>query len=509
MTPIFAYDAVEYPTVALSQAHPGHLHAVARMYGLDPVPPDRCRYLEIGCGDGTHLIACALALPGATFAGIDLSATAVERGTRMIAELGLPNVTLYAADLTTWQPADGFDYAVAHGLYSWVPPPVRDGLLGLLARVLPPHGVGYVSYNTYPGCYVRRMVWEMLRFHTADVADPGEKVRQAVEMARLLIAGRRPATAEDAAAALLDPELNRIVQDEDPRVLYHDDLGEVNDPVYFHQFAAHAGRAGLRFVAEAEPQLMETRGFPPTVAGVLAGLASRDVLRKEQYLDFLLVRRFRMSLLARDGAAPAADPIAARITELGVSGNPKPERSPVDLAPGAAVTFTAARGATARTDLPIGKAALGVLAERWPGRVPFADLARAAAGKLGREATPADTAALAEFLTAVWSTGMIGLHGDQPRYVETVSARPMASPLARLQARTGPMVTSLLHNTVRLDDAPSRRMLEVMDGTRNLVQIAAEVLAAIPPEKRPPPTAFRAALDQKLQGLARAGLLVG
>ena len=33
--------------------------------------------------------------------------------------------------------------------------------------------------------------------------------------------------------------------------LFHDDLGVPNDPVYFHEFVAHAGRHGLAFVAEA------------------------------------------------------------------------------------------------------------------------------------------------------------------------------------------------------------------------------------------------------------------
>ena len=62
--------------------------------------------------------------------GIDLSAVAVERGNQVIAELGLSNVSLSAADLTAWEPpTDGFDYAIAHGLYSWVPTSVRDGLL--------------------------------------------------------------------------------------------------------------------------------------------------------------------------------------------------------------------------------------------------------------------------------------------------------------------------------------------------------------------------------------------
>jgi methylase of polypeptide subunit release factors len=86
MTAPFAYDTVEYPSAALPQAHPGHLYAIARMFGLDPAPAEGCRYLELGCGDGIHLIAAALGLPNATFVGVDLSSVAIERGNQMIAQ---------------------------------------------------------------------------------------------------------------------------------------------------------------------------------------------------------------------------------------------------------------------------------------------------------------------------------------------------------------------------------------------------------------------------------------
>ncbi|HEV3435738.1 MAG TPA: class I SAM-dependent methyltransferase, partial [Gemmata sp.] len=383
MNPPFAYDTVDYPSSTLPQAHPGHLFAVSQMFGLDSTPVERCRYLEIGCGDGTHLIAAALGLPNATFVGIDMSASAIERGIRIIAELGLPNVSLSTADLMHWEPPiDGFDYAIAHGLYSWVPAPIRDGLLALLAKCLQKQGVGYVSYNAYPGCYIRRMLWEMLRFHTAEKTDPSAKMQGAIELTRFLTAGRPKKL--DAALALLGPELNEILENRDPRVLYHDDLGEVNDPVYFHEFAAHAGRFGLRFVAEVEQFLMETRGFPSDVARKLNGLAAKDVLLKEQYIDFLQLRRFRHTLLSPDGGSPREDPDPKRIASLLISGNPKPDGNVADLKPKVAVTFRAARDAVARTDLAIGKAAMVVLAARWPARIPFPELLRAAAQKLGR-----------------------------------------------------------------------------------------------------------------------------
>ena len=51
-----------------------------------------------------------------------------------------------------------FDYIVAHGVYSWVPAAVRDGMLRLCQERLRPQGIAYISYNTYPGCHLREMV---------------------------------------------------------------------------------------------------------------------------------------------------------------------------------------------------------------------------------------------------------------------------------------------------------------------------------------------------------------
>jgi SAM-dependent methyltransferase len=508
VTAPFAYDVVDYPTAALPQAHPGHLHAVARMFGCDPAPVDGCRVLEIGCGDGTHLIAAAIGLPAATFVGLDLSASAVERGNARIAELGLRNVSLHAADVTAWEPPpEPFDYAVAHGLYSWVPPAVRDAVLDVYRRALAPTGIGYVSYNTYPGCYVRRMVWEMLRFHTADFPEPTTRIAQAHELMKFLVAGL-PAE-KTPAAALFGHELDALQNDHHPAVLYHDDLSPTNDPVYFHQFAAHAGRHGFRFVAEAEPSAMEPRAFPPAVAGLLHGMADRDVTLKEQYLDFLRLRRFRQTLLAKDGRPPRAEPDPAAVRTLAVSGHPKPDGE-VDLRPGVAVTFRAGKGAVARTDQPLGKAALVVLAENRPRWIRFGELAELAAATLGQPPPPEpELAALADLLTATWMTGMIDLHGHRPAYQDTVTARPTACPLARAQVRAGSLATTRLHTTMRFEDAPSRRLVELLDGTRGREEIAAGVAAVLPPDRCPPPEVLRVGLDEQLERMARGGLLVG
>src|SRR6185295_9501309 len=68
---ITAYDRVAYPGRCYAQTHPDRLRLAARLCGLEPAPIDRCRVLELACGDGTNLIAMAVGLPSSTFIGID------------------------------------------------------------------------------------------------------------------------------------------------------------------------------------------------------------------------------------------------------------------------------------------------------------------------------------------------------------------------------------------------------------------------------------------------------
>ena len=75
----------------------------------------------------------AYGLPESEFVGIDLAARPIEAGRRAAERLGLRNVSLATRDLVEF-PSDAgeFDYIVAHGLYSWVPPEVAGRLLALV-----------------------------------------------------------------------------------------------------------------------------------------------------------------------------------------------------------------------------------------------------------------------------------------------------------------------------------------------------------------------------------------
>src|SRR5437016_11614335 len=96
---------------------------------MEPAPVDRCRVLELGCGNGGNLVPMAWGLPQSEFAGIDLASRPIAQGQEMIRDLGMSNIRLVQGDLMEMNDEWGkFDYIIAHGVYSWVPAEVREHL---------------------------------------------------------------------------------------------------------------------------------------------------------------------------------------------------------------------------------------------------------------------------------------------------------------------------------------------------------------------------------------------
>ena len=213
MTGAALYAEVPYSKYPYVQTHPDRLATLGVLHGLRPAAPAAARVLELGLRrrrqpdpDG---------LRGARRCPRSASttpATPWPTGRATAAALGLENVTLHVADVRELE--DGslgvFDYVIAHGVYGWVAPDVRDALLAAIAAHLAPQGIAFVSYPAYPGGYFRRMLREMGLFH-ARAAAPGRGARgggaRAVRRARR--AARRPrrpvrrrARARAAAAAL-------------------------------------------------------------------------------------------------------------------------------------------------------------------------------------------------------------------------------------------------------------------------------------------------------------------
>jgi len=444
---VTAYDEVPYTGRPYPDAHPERLATMAFLHGVQAAPVENCRVLEIACGDGANLLPMAAALPGSQFLGFDLAAQPVEAGRRLAARAGLANVTLRQLDLAEF-PADAgaFDYIIAHGLYSWIPADARDKLLALVARHLAPRGVAFVSYNVYPGCYIRRMVWEMLRFHTEPLGGPAQKIAEAKALARLLAEGR---TRDDAYAFLLRGELDRFAS-RDAGALYHDDLSPVNEPCWFHEFVTHVTGHGLQFLCEAELVATSFFGLGDATRKVLEGL---EPLVREQYLDFAKCRRFRQTLLCRDDVEVDRSSGIARAESLRFGARARGLVGEPDAAHPAAPEEGVAR----RIVEAIDKAAPNALS----------------LDEIGARLPQVERARLRELCFAAATAGAAQLHLHLPDIGRTVAGRPLASPLARAQAADGANVSTLRHASVNLDDELALRMLPLMDGSRDAASIAA------------------------------------
>lgn len=470
------YDLVEYPSKPFAQCHADRLALMARLFGVDSQPPARARILEIGCGDGLNLMASAMVLPGARFYGIDISQRAIRRGREMVRELGLKNVHLEHRDFQSL-PArrNGFHYVVAHGLYSWIPADLRDFLLGVVKRTLAPCGIAYISYNAYPGAYLRQMVREMAGLFAGESIS---EARQFLETARRLTVGPPVyrAVVADEAKDMLDRENG---------ALFHDDLAPPNDPCWFRDFISHANAHGLEYVSEADLATTGGYGLP---AEAHEGLA-RDRIRLEQYADFLRGRRFRQTLLCHAGQKVSPEPDSSALKGCHAGGPLNPGLPSTD----GKVEYVNRVGHRFRTNVVKEQFILESVAAAWPGYLSVNDL--------GRDY-------YAAFL-ALFAAGIIDLRTIPPPVnVERVfrrGSRPEASPLARAQARRGASVTTLHHLELLIESETVRTVLCLADGTRSrarLLRDFAKLHSSEPKDK------LAIALDRFMEELRLYGLLL-
>ena len=90
-----------------------------------------------------------------------------------------------------------------------------------------------------------------------------------------------------------------------------------------------------------------------------------------------------------------------------------------------------------------------------------------------------DALLLGEILLRVYGAGLVQLHSYVPHFVLEVSQRPVASPLARLQIQNCPIVTSLRHANVEIEDPIGGHLLVLLDGTRNRTDLLRELAAFV------------------------------
>jgi methyltransferase-like protein/ubiquinone/menaquinone biosynthesis C-methylase UbiE len=472
-----SYDEIPYDSQAVADTHPDHMAAIAALFGIESPDPAHCRVLELGCARGDNVMAMATTLPGASFLGIDGSARQIAEGERRRSGAGLDNVKLLAADFAL-VPEDlrEFDYVVCHGVYSWVPPETADLLLRLCRRHLAPGGIAYVSYNTYPGWHRKKMLREMMLFHVRSLTRTSERIEQARGILQFLA---RFAGEEGGTHRAVFEILAREVAGVQDSHFFHDYLEEHNCPVYFTEFAERAAAADLQYMGSAGAMPWDNN-LPKEVADALGQLENRIV--REQYLDYLCNRTFRRSLLSRAGVPRTESPDAGAVRSLFASANAWPARAEPDVASDAPEDFVTQTGKRITTNRPLMKGALAALARRAPGFLSFEELWKEARLLAGEGEPGASAEDLPPILLRCCLSGFLRLSRRPPSFSLRPPERPRAAALARIQAAEDARVTTLLHQTIKLDDL-DRFVLTHCDGTRNRGDLVLLLVSAVEREE--------------------------
>lgn len=519
----YSYDAVPYESWPFPQSHPDRMATLATLFGMKPQPIDDCRVLEIGCASGGNLIPLACTLPGSKFVGVELSKIQAEEGQKTIDKLGLKNIEIKQINMMDIDESFGkFDYIIAHGVYSWIPDEVQAKLLKICQDNLAPQGVAYISYNTFPGWHYGGMIRDMMLYHTKQFTDPQQRATQARALLDFL--SNSVPTENHAYGIMLKNELDMLRQRKDYYLL-HEYLEDANHPVYFHEFAERCDKNGLQYLAEADFSTMLSSNFPKEVSETL-GRISKDIVRNEQYMDFVRNRTFRQTLLCHKDVQLNRNLTPDSIMNLYVASGAKPENDTFDPNLNKPEKFTAPTGHAFTTAYAPVRAAFHHLYKIWPQCIHFDELLSQARSMLGSvqiqdaDAFNREKQTLAGDMLTCYTIGLSTFRSQKLPFIQELKEYPKVNELVRHQANGQGVVTNLLHEAVPID-AFAGRLLSLADGTRDkkaildgLVELAKSGALVIHKdgkqltEDAPLREVLQTAMEERLAMLPKLALLV-
>ncbi|AAU04232.1 lysine methyltransferase [Rickettsia typhi] len=290
------YDEIPYESYPYAITNPYHLSTLATLFGINAPEVENSKILELGCAAGGNLIPHAVLYPKAHFVGVDLSKVQIDEANKNVRALGLKNIEFHHCSITDINDSFGkFDYIICHGVISWVPKIVRDKIFKVCNSNLSTNGIAYISYNTLPGWNMVRTIRDMMLYHSSSFTN----VRDRIAQSRLLLEFVKDSleNSKTPYAEVLKTEAGLLAKQTD-HYLRHDHLEEENAQFYFHEFMNEARKYNLQYLADCNISTMYLGNMPPKVVEQLK--AVNDIVRTEQYMDFITNRRFRTTLLCHN-----------------------------------------------------------------------------------------------------------------------------------------------------------------------------------------------------------------
>ncbi len=332
------YIAGYYP-----QQSPVHMVVAARLAGVAgdlPDDDDPVDYLELGCGSGLGALTLAAANPSWRVTGVDFNPAHIATARAFARQSGLRNASFIEADLATLAGAGvaeaipEADFVSAHGLWSWVPPLVRDGVVRLLRQKVRAGGLAHVSYNALPAWQGALGMQRLIR--TAGLARARRSDRQALAGLELLRALHGAGASHLAGIPFVD-KLVMSMADLPPAYLAHEFMNANWSPCFHADVVAALSEAKLEWIGPAN--LLETlTGLILTPAERKVFESVEDPLERELIKDLCLARSLRHDLFVRGPNRLAGVDLHELLREitLTLTVNPAEFSYEIELAKGAA-----------------------------------------------------------------------------------------------------------------------------------------------------------------------------
>ena len=475
--PEYSYDITQYDSHPYAQTHPSHLSMISNLFGVKAPGWKKARILELGCAAGGNIIPLAIEAPEAEIVGIDLSKNQINEGIKHIEALGLKNIKLSHRSITDINQDDGlFDYIICHGVWSWVPEEVRQKIFGIIRNNMSEKGVAYVSYNTLPGWGMVLGVREMMKYHTKHITNHSEKAQQA----RLLLKFIGDGLQNDNSpyANFLQSEINLLSRQGD-HYLLHEYLEEDNNPVYFHNFVEQANQYNLSYLSDTNLAEMFAHNLPEQFSKEISKI--NDIIRSNQYIDFIRNKRFRCTLLTHSHNKIDRNLSFDKIKKfsLSFSGACNDEIHENSFEEGTPLSFS--NGVVTLTvKSSISKRAMWLLKNQKGKPMSFKALCQKTTKELtGVNIKEVESHLIQDLnLLRLVLGGLIHLHEEDGNYTTQPTSRPKVCELAQYQSKFKNYVTNKRHELVAFNPI-EHCFFQELDGTKTIKEIIPNLVNAV------------------------------
>jgi SAM-dependent methyltransferase len=309
----------EYTYGHYVETMPTRLSFAALLHGVI-AQPKGFRYLDLGCGQGFNLIIAASLHPDSHFVGVDFMPEHIHHARHLATLAGLTNVEFVEADFVALAEDSGqigadYDYAVAHGISTWISPEARSALYRIVGNTLKPNGVFYNSYNTLPG-WLSVFPFQHMVLKKFESESGVDALKSARVMFDRLKAANSPLFHS---LPTLGPRLERLA-DQDPSYLLQEYNNKHWQPAWVSHVIHELSQHKLTYLGTSTLSEAFDQNYPPGLRAEFE--QAKDATTRELARDIAVNQSFRRDLYVKGKGRAWPIQIADTLRQTGVCVNP-------------------------------------------------------------------------------------------------------------------------------------------------------------------------------------------